>query len=144
MKEPIFTWNEETGVATCELGGDGMKFIGTATCHADDLDMKSQRTGSELAFKRAEIEALKYYRNILKAQFDALNQLYYSMKHSGNFNDKSYENYMLQRQISLKENDIKEAKEIIIEKKLAIKEMIAGKEALYQQLRKLRNKNKAV
>ena len=144
MKEPIFTWDEETGIATCELSGiDGMKFIGKATCHNDDLDMKSQHTGYELAFRRAEIEAYRYYRNILKSQLDALKQLYYSMKHSGNFNEKSYENYMLQRQIKLKEIDINEVKTMLIEKRLGITEIIASKEALYQQLRKLRNKNKA-
>lgn len=59
--------------------------------------MMSEKTGCEIAFRRAKIEVLKSYRDELKIKLEALRQLYYSMNQSNKFNEKSYENKMLQR-----------------------------------------------
>ena len=60
--------------------------------------MLSEKTGNEIAYSRALIEAYNYRRNcIIKPGLKALNQLYYSMKHSKKFNKKSYEMKMLYR-----------------------------------------------
>lgn len=53
---PEFTWDEETGIAICIITDDKQRtFIGEATCHPDDTDMRSERTGCELAFRRAKL-----------------------------------------------------------------------------------------
>ena len=61
-----------------------------------DQDMMSEKTGCEIANRRAEIMVLKgYVKNELKPRLRALKQLYYSMNRSKYFNEKSYENKML-------------------------------------------------
>lgn len=96
QKEPQFEWNEQDGQAYCIITDNKDRmFIGTATCHEDDVDMMSRRTGEEIAFRRARIENLRAVRTDLTTELRALNQLYYSMKHSTHFNPKSYENKML-------------------------------------------------
>ena len=145
MKEPIFNWDADSGIATCELwDADGNMHVGTAVCHADDADMMSEKTGLDIARRRAEINAYKAYKYKLQNELGALKQLYYSMKHSSKFNPKSYENIMLQRQIKLKEEDIATVKDMILGERIKLKIYIAEKDALYKQLRKLRaKKNKA-
>lgn len=95
--EPIFEWDEESGLASCILTDGQHYYTGIAQCHYDDIDMKSEKTGCEIAFRRAKIHAMQDYRDSLKTKLSALNQLYYSMKHSTHFDEKSYENKMLQR-----------------------------------------------
>lgn len=95
-KEPYFEWDEQNHQALCIIEDNkGRLFIGTATCHEDDIDMVSCRTGEEIAYRRAKIENLKTIKADLKLQISALNQLYYSMNTSKKFNSKSYENRML-------------------------------------------------
>ena len=77
--EPIFNWDEETGVASCILSDGEKVYTGFAQCHPDDEDMKGQKTGCEIAFRRAKINALRGYRDELKTQLKALNQLFYSI-----------------------------------------------------------------
>ena len=100
MKEPIFYYRD--GYAKC-LAEDNMGrvFIGEAWCADEDKDFESMIMGSTIAEMRAQIAAAKTYRDDLKIKLSALNQLYYSMKHSKQFNPKSYENKMLHRQIKL-------------------------------------------
>lgn len=135
--KPEFTWDSETGTAVCVLKDDKNRvFIGEATCHPNDTDMMSERTGCELAFRRAK---LQYYRTVrdaeLRPALGALKQLYYSMKHSSNFNEKSYENKMLQRQIRLTEFDLATANEMIAYEYQGITDYIKGKDKLYQKIR---------
>lgn len=95
-KEPYFEWNEEDGQAYCIITDNkGRVFCGTATCHEDDKDMMSRRTGEEIAFRRARMESMRAVRADLQTELRALNQLYYSMNRSKFFNAKSYENIML-------------------------------------------------
>ena len=62
--KPEFSWEEETGVAICVLTDEkGRVFVGEATCHSQDTDMKSERTGCELAFRRAKLQYLRTIRD---------------------------------------------------------------------------------
>ena len=97
--EPIFTWDEVFGRASCILSDGDRIYTGFAQCHPDDGDMASEKTGCEIALRRARINALRGYRDELKIRLSALNQYYHSMNMSHRFNEKSYENKMLQRQI---------------------------------------------
>lgn len=111
--------------------------IGTAMCHEDDVDMMSWRTGEEIAFRRAKMDCLRIHRNAdLLPRLAALNQLYYSMKHSTKFNPKSYENKMLQRQIRAIKFDLTTIKEMLAYEQKNLKEYIQGKEKVYQRIRK--------
>lgn len=94
---PQIEWEENIGLASCTLTDTyDRKYIGTSICHPDDLDMMNEKTGCEIAHRRAEIMMLKgYVKNELKPRLRALKQLYYSMNRSQYFNEKSYENKML-------------------------------------------------
>ena len=93
--EPIFSWDENTGLASCILSDGKNVYTGIAQCHPEDMDMMSEKTGCEIAFKRAKIEALRAYRDELKIQYKTLKQLYHSMNMSYRFNENSYVNKML-------------------------------------------------
>ena len=138
--EPIFNWDEETNVASCILSDGNKVFTGFAQCHPDDIDMSSEKTGCEIALRRAKINALRGYRDELKTKLSALNQLYYSMNTSKRFNEKSYENRMLQRQIRQINFDLATTKEMIAGEELSLRAYIKSKDVFYTQTRKRRQK----
>ena len=138
--EPIFNWDEETGIASCILSDGEKVYTGFAQCHPDDEDMKGEKTGCEIALKRAKINALRGYRDELKIQLKALNQLYYSMNKSTKFNEKSYENKMLQRQIRQINFDLVTTKEMIATEQVNLIAYIKSKDVFYTQTRKRRQK----
>jgi hypothetical protein len=135
MRKPCFTWDEEFLVATCELSDGNNHFCGLATCHDDDEDMASEKTGSEIALKRAKISYFRHYRDCLKERLAALRQLYYSMNQSQKFNEASYENKMLQRQIRLLETDLETARELLNSEQESLREYIAEKDKFYKKVR---------
>lgn len=141
IKEPYFEWNEESGQSVCILDDKKDKlFIGTATCHDDDRDMMSQKTGERISYFRAKIEYLKNVRDNLKIQLQALNQLYYSMNTSKKFNAESYENKMLQRQIRIKSSDLETIKEIIAQEQEELRNFIFNKDCAYKAIRRERER----
>ena len=144
-KEPYFDWVEELGQATCVItDAQGHVYIGTATCHPDDDDIKSRRTGEEIAFRRARMESLRAMRDSLKTEIATLNQLYYSMNQSSHFNENSYENKMLQRRIRMKTFDLDTIKEMLATEYENLTALIKEKDDFYNQVRKHRNKAKSI
>ena len=137
IKDTKFHWHPEDGVAVCVLTNEqGKVFVGEAFCHPDDLDMLSERTGCEIAFRRARIEYLRATRdNEIKPALRSLKQLYYSMKLSSQFNPNSYENIMLQRHIRSLEFDLTTIKEILVDELQRLREYIKGKDKVYQKIR---------
>ena len=140
--QPIFDWDAETSTAACVLTDGQHYFTGTARCHEDDNDMCSQKTGEEIAYRRARIEYLKFYRDTLKIQLDSLRQFYYSISHSKKFNSQSYEIKMLYRHIDRLKFDLNYAREIIVEERNSLKNYIDSKEKVYQKIRKIREQEK--
>ena len=138
--EPIFNWDEDSGTASCILSDGEKIYTGFAQCHPDDEDMKGQKTGCEIAFRRAKINALRGYRDELKIQLKTLNQLFYSMNTSKRFNAKSYENRMLQRQIRMINFDLTTTKEMIAGEEQSLRAYIKSKDVFYIQTRKRRQK----
>lgn len=136
--EPIFEWDAETGLASCILTDGQHYYTGIAQCHPDDQDMMSEKTGCEIAFRRAKIYALREYRDELKLKRQALSQLYYSMNQSNKFNEKSYENKMLQRQIRLLDFDLITTKEIIATEQQNLKDYLKKKDDFYNKTRSRR------
>ena len=142
--KPIYRWNDEMGIATCTLidNMNNKTYIGKAVCHPDDRDFMTDKAGLTIASSRATIKALQSYKNDeLKPGLKALNQLYYSIKHSKHFNANSYEARALKRQIKMKEADIKVVNEKIKEERDFLKKYIDDKENFYQAIRKNRTKN---
>lgn len=142
-KEPHFEWDENMGQATCIIEDSQQRvYFGMATCHGDDADMKSRRTGEEIAFRRARMDYLRQMRDDTLLELKALNQLYYSMNTSKRFNPKSYENIMLQRQIRAKTFDLDTIKEMLASERESLKKFIDEKDNFYKQVRAHRNKAK--
>lgn len=133
--EPIFNWDEDAGVASCILSDGEKVFTGFAQCHPDDKDMSSEKTGCEIAFRRARINALRGYRDELKIKLKALNQLFYSMNKSYRFNKKSYENKMLQRQIRMIDFDLTTTKEMIATEEQSLRQYLSDKDKFYTKTR---------
>ena len=136
--EPIFNWDEEAGIASCILSDGEKVYTGFAQCHPDDEDMKGQKTGCEIAFRRARINALRGYRDELKIRLATLKQLYHSMNISYRFNEKSYENKMLQRQIRMINFDLTTTKEMIATEEQNLRAYIKEKDEFYKKTRKRR------
>lgn len=134
--EPMFSWDPDEGVATCILKYKNQTFCGVAACHEEDKDMMSEKTGAEIAYRRATIDYLKYIRDMeLKPALKALKQLYYTMKHSTHFNPKSYENSKLQRHIRMYEFDLETINEMIVDGRKNLKEYIDKKDEFYKKTR---------
>ena len=135
-QEPIFNWDPEEGVASCIIKYKNQTFCGVATCHEEDKDMMSEKTGMEIAYRRATIDYLRYVRDMeLKPALKALKQLYYTMKHSTHFNPKSYENSKLQRHIRMYEFDLETINELIVDERKNLKEYIDKKDEFYKKTR---------
>lgn len=135
-QEPIFNWDPEEGVASCIIKYKNQTFCGVAMCYEEDKDMMSEKTGMEIAYRRATIDYLKYVRDMeLKPALKALKQLYYTMKHSTHFNPKSYENSKLQRHIRMYEFDLETINEIIIDERKNLKDYIDKKDEFYKKTR---------
>lgn len=115
MKNCISTsWDEKSGVALFTIQYKNECFTGTATCCEEDKEFKSEIFGEALAEIRATRKYFAFIRDNEKIpELKALNQLYYSMKHSSQFNPKSYEAKMLFRQIKQREEDLKIIKFLI-------------------------------
>ena len=140
-QEPYIEWDAENKVATCLLYYNNQVFYGSATCHPNDYDMVSEKTGEHIAYLRALIESLKYRReNELKPQLAVLNQLYYSMNRSKYFNPKSYETKMLFRRINATKEDLKQTNLLITKYKLELQDFIEQKDIFYKKLRGIRGR----
>lgn len=133
-----FSYENET--TTCSINYEGYTAIGVAKCHPDDFDMQNNNTGCEIAFRRAVIQLYYYQKRTIKNRLAALDQLYYSMKHSSHFNKDSYENQMLQRQRYITKMDLITIKEMIVTEKEKLKEYIQKKDDFYVSIRRNRAK----
>lgn len=131
-----FYWDADNRVCTCVIGAGDTEFYGTATCHPNDEDMKSVRTGEVISFNRAYIKYLQHIRNttvtpILKA----LEDLYKNMATSYRFNENSFEAKQLRKEIAFYKENKRIINEIIASTKEYIKEYIDEKDRFYQRQR---------
>ena len=134
--EPRFGWDPQNGFATCILSDGKNTFVGQAECAEEDMDMISEKTGCTIALMRAEIEYYIHVRdNEILPALKALKQLYYSMNRSKHFNEFSYENKMLRRQIHQKETDLAVIKQMLNDEKQELKTMIEEKDYFYKRVR---------
>lgn len=131
-----FSWNEKEGHAICAINApNGHRYIGEAWCNSIDHDMMNEATGCNIAQMRATIKMYQGWRNEYKIRLDALNEVYYCMKHSTHFNPKSYENRMLQRKIKAQQENISTLNEYINDLRKDIKSYIDEKDMFYKRIR---------
>lgn len=144
--DPQFEWDENNKIARCTIIINTempQPIVGQAICAPEDMDMCNEKTGCDIAYQRAIIKLLKWYKCYeIKPRLDSLNKLYYSMNKSKYFNSKSYENKMLQRQIRQLENELNVANDLINERKEILNEYIENKDKFYQMVRSLRRVEK--
>lgn len=139
MKNVIYEWQPEEGLAICKVYYNNIEFKGTASCHPDDIDMCSKMTGQTIAELRAEIKKLQHIRdNELRPQLKVLNQLYYAMNRSKEYNKKSYESKMLYRAIKNIANELDMIKEMLDNDRKFLKEYIDLKDIYYKNIRSRR------
>ena len=65
-------------------------FYGTAKCHPQDNDMKTEKVGCEIAYYRALLKALKKEKEKLTYELKGLQKYYYTMNKSKYFDETSY------------------------------------------------------
>ena len=130
------SWNEETGVATVTINVFGAEFTGTAICHEDDTDMKSELTGLHIAEARVIIKAYQHYKNnILKPQIQILNKLMNEMKQGSYFDPRSQYVRLLRRKIAILTKQLRKSEQLIELTKKDLREYINTKETFYKKVR---------
>ena len=110
------------------------------SCHPDDMDMCSEKTGYQIAFQKVIIQIHKACRDDIKSQICALERLYYSMKHSKQFNPNSYENKSLQRQLRLSKNALTTTNQDIVIEEENLRTFIKNKDEFYKNIGSIRKK----
>ena len=141
MKKPIFSWDPEDGSALCIIHDREKTYYGMASCHPDDIDMMSEKTGCELAYMRACLMSLKSVREEFKAELKGLKKYYYSMNTSKWFNPEGYEARRLFSHMGLLEADIAALKTLIEEQNNNIQEFIKNKGEFYKKIRRNRERD---
>lgn len=136
-----YNWNEDSGVATCNIRIGDKTFIGEAFCASEDRDVMSEFTGCTIALQRAQLKVLLDEKNnILIPGLKALKQLFYSINKSKKYDRYSYEATMLYNQIQHYEEDIKYLNQAIYQTKYNLKQYLSDKEKFHTNLRKVRQK----
>ena len=128
MGKATYKWDETTGTATCRIPYNHMEFIGTAQCHPEDEDFKSELIGSEIAYSRACIKVLQAMKTERRAQLHAFKE----------FNPDSFEAKMMRKKMDEISIDIDALKECIECVREDIRNSIDVAENFYQKIRKNR------
>ena len=85
-------WNPDTGISICTIEYNGFKFYGYAQCAPEDDPYKSELTGGNISTWRAELKLLKHIKRCeTEPKIAALRHVFFTMKHSKQYNSKSYE-----------------------------------------------------
>lgn len=132
-----YNYDSEFGVSACTICKHGRLFTGYAYCHPDDIDMQSEYTGGTIAYTKACIMLLKYEKNcVLKPQYNAIKQLYYSMNKSKQYNPNSYEARRIIRHMKMYQADIASIQKELKASQEYLKKYIDDKEKIYARIRK--------
>jgi hypothetical protein len=132
-----YNFYTEDDYCYCDLTYNDLTFTGTAKCHSDDYDMKSERTGYFIAETRANIDKLRWVRDYeIIPMLKSYKHLYDCIIHAPKGNKDSYEAQCIYRKIKLLEIDLKDLREAIKEERDYLREYIAEKEKIYQRIRK--------
>ena len=142
MSKINYKWDEINGIAMCSILYKDIEYVGTAQCHPDDTDFKSQLIGSELAYLRACLKVLQGLKKEKWTELKALKSLEGSLVPSPRFNPDSFEAKMLTKRIEITTEDIDVIKECIDDLRDKIHRNIEEGENFYQSIRKNRKQRK--
>lgn len=142
VKEPTYDWDDETGLATITLYDDkGHEFYGFAQCHPIDQDMKSEKTGFQIAETRAVNKYLTHVRdNEIKPALAALTEYLGAIQHTPGIPKRA--KGILYHRINALEADLEIVTKSIKDNKIFLDNFIRDKETFYQKIRKNRNQDK--
>lgn len=141
-KTPKFTWNEETGEATCIITDGTHYFTGVAKCHPEDMDMKNKLTGFRIAQLRAENNYYIHMRdNDILPCHKMLKHLYNCMEQKSDFDKNCNEARLTRRKIQQNELDLILVKEMLADNKKELKSYLAEKDKFYRRIRANRQKD---
>lgn len=136
MKEPIFNYDEATGTTICIIEDKDKTFVGYATCHPDDMEFCSVRTGEQIAATRAYIDYLKDLKANVQIELNTFKHFYNDIKNMPQYNKENYcVKHLLKTiknlsvEFSTIQSDIKQEK-----KNLSL--FISSKNDLYRKLEK--------
>lgn len=130
----LFKWDKEERKCICTITTQYGEFKGEASCHPDDLDMKSKRTGEQLAYSRAKINIYRHERDcILKPKIAILKHLIsiINMKQD----TTSFAAKTIKHQLELLNLDLKLIKYLIKTEREYVRNYTAKKEKIYQKIR---------
>ena len=137
---PQFTWDTETGMATCILTDGKSVYVGSAKCCYKDKDMQNEKTGCEIALMRAEINYFQSIKdNELIPALNALKGIQFSLNQC---ETDSKSKSIVQKKIHKIKNDLAVVRYLLIEKEQSLTDYIAAKDTFYKQIRKNRKKGK--
>ena len=136
-KQPIYEWDEKAGLATCCIWlDDFLHGYGIAQCAEKDRDMISERTGSQIAKMRAQIDMLQNYKNReLRPGLKALVHLKGTMQISTRYNPDSYEAKRLDKEIKNIKEEIVAIQSQINSIKKQLQEYIRLKGIMFERIR---------
>lgn len=139
MKQIIEHWDESHGIARCILNyttstGISLQGIGIAKCHPDDYPYISKLTGGIIAEYRAEIDLLKKINNYeIKPGIAALKHVYCTMRHSKQYNEKSYEAIRLKKELAHLMDELEENKKAIQDIHNNLNKYLENKDKLHKR-----------
>lgn len=142
-KSPEFNWDEENGIATCHLYYKDKEFVGVAKCAPDDLDMKSEKTGQNIALSRAKIQYYIYLRDCeLLPYLREAQHIYACINSSTHSNEFTYENKFLRKEVQRISFDLATVRSMLATERKNLKEEIEEKDKFYKKIRAMRTKGK--
>ena len=118
----------------------GKTYTGIAKCHPSDWDFESKLVGQHYAYVRSMIHEMSVKRDELRTELKMLYHIQSLYNHSTKINKKSYECYLLRRQIKSKEREISHMRDIIRTAKANLRATIALKNKFYNSVREERKK----
>ena len=131
-----YNWSPETGIATCILECDSRKFIGTAKCHPDDLDMESERTGLFIAECRAYINYKRYLRDTrYLPQYNILKHTYQTALQTKGCENDYHAMAVIRKQMQIARKKLDLIKAEIVAEQAQLKFYIDQKDKLYNRIR---------
>lgn len=135
---PQFYFDEKDGSSMCIISTKYKTYIGTAKCSEQDYDMQNEKTGCEIAYRRAYINFLKGQRDELKIELQGLKKYYYSICQSKQYDATSYASKMLLKQIKNKQEIIDDLRDMILDEKVNLIDWMNKKAEFYNAIRKNR------
>lgn len=141
--DAIFTYDPENHITTCVRTVKNKTYVGTSKCHPHDWDFESKLVGEHYAYVRSVIHEAAEDRDAARNELKALYHMYSLYNHSSKINLKSYECYLLRRQIKAKEKEISHLRDVIKTAKANLRATIAAKDVFYNTVREGRKKNAA-